>query len=346
MNKNKLSKRIESFITFAGIVAPLCSKYNINSIKPFLEGAQIYNENFRSITEFRNLLRLHEELCSGTINICNRLFDNYEESKQSLIYDWSKHIFNLLYGSKKIIDEAYNLAYTVGRDDATTKTLIDKEQNPLVKIYRKVIIEDGDYEAYKKSMFDWKCNIQSLYVEEQYMKHIVELCNSRNTKSNATEAKVNTCSRRKTIYISNQNYESTPNICILNAELFSHKSKIDALEKDNTISIQDIDNYIIIYKQYQHELISFVLHNFLKLYNETCVQCLKVFLEQQHSIVFSMLQKRKKLVSDEVATMNNNKRIDDLTWNDIDKVTSKNRNCSGANQKTCINQTKFVGSLK
>lgn len=346
MNKNKLSKKIESFITFAGIVAPLCSKYNLNSIKPFLESAQIYNENFRSNTEFNNLLRLHQLFCSGSINICNRLFDNYEESKQSLIYDWSKHIFNLLDASKKIIDEAYNLAYTVGRDDTTTKSIVDKEKNPLVKIYRKVILEDGEYEAYKKSMFDWKCNIQSLYVEEQYMKHVVELCNSRNTNSNATEAKIQTCSRRKTIYVSNQNYESTPKICVLNAELYSHKSKIDNMEKENNLSVQDIDNYVIIYKHYQHELLSFVLHNFIKLYNETCVQCLKVFLEQQHGIVFSMLQKRKKILSTEVMTQIKSKQIDGLTWNDIDKATITNRNCSGVNQGTCTNQTKFVGSLK
>ena len=343
MNKNRLSKKIESFITFSNIVAPLCTKYNLGTIKPFLEGAQIYNENYRSNTEFRNLLRLHDEFCAGSVSICNRLFDNYEDSKQGLIYDWSKHIFNLINASKQIIDEAYNLAYTVGRDDVTTKSLIDKEQNPLVKIYRKVILEDGDYETYKKSMFDWKCSIQALYVEEQYMKHVVELCNSRNTKGGPLDAKMSTCSRRKALYVPDKNFDSTPKICVLNAELFSHKAKIDTREKEKKLSIQDIDSYVIVYKQYQHELIAFVLNNFGRLYNETCVRCLKIFLEQQHSIVFGLLQKRKRLAADELSERNNIRRMEELAWSDIDKTTFGGGSCSG-NQ--CTNQTKFVGSLK
>lgn len=346
MSKIILSKQIEYFSTMATIISPLCSKYNTNSIKPFLEGAQIYAENFRSSTEFSNLLRLHKSFMAGSINICNRLFDNYEASKQNAVYDWSRHLFNLLNASKKVVDQAYNLAYTVGRDDSLTKISIEKEKNPLVRIRRKVILEDGEYDVYKKNMFDWKCSIQSLYVEEEYMKHIVEICNSRKSKFNPKEVKVNACTIRRTITIPDSDFESTPQLCVLNAELMTHKTNIDRHEKNEKLTLTDIDNYLIVYNQYQHELIAFVFTNFLILYNETCVQCIKVFLEQQHSIVFNLLDKRKKLLSKDIKTQNENKRIDNVAWNAIDKTNSyTNQICEGG-QDLCSNQSKVVGSLE
>lgn len=347
MSKNKISKQIEHFSTMATIVSPLCSKYNANSVKPFLEGAQIYAENFRSSAEFSNLLRLHKSFMSGSISICNRLFDNYEASKQNSVYDWSRHFFNLLNASKKVIDEAYNLAYTVGRDDTTTKTIIDEEKNPLVKIKRKVILEEGDYDIYKKNMFDWKCSIQALYVEEEYMKHIVNMCNSRKSKFNPKEAKVNRCSLRRTITLPDRDFETTPQLCVLNAELMTHKSNVEMHEKKNKLTIVDIDNYLTVYGQYQRELVAFVFTNFATLYNETCVQCIKVFLEQQHSIVFNLLEKRKKLVVAEREKQNENKRMEHIAWNDIDKTTLyTNQVCGSSGQDSCVTQTKVVGSLE
>lgn len=351
MSKQKLSKRIDHFASIASIVSPLCAKYNVNSIKPFIEGAQVYNENFRSSVEFINTLRLHREFMVGSIAICSRLFDNYEPAKQSYIYVWSKHLFDLLNAAKTIIDESYNLAYTVGRSDATTKTIIDKETNPLVKIHRKVILEDSDYDTYKKNMFNWKCTTQSIYVEERYMKHIVELCNSRKSKFNPKEAKLNTCTLRRTITIPDNDYSSTPQLCVLNAELYTHKAKIELHEKNNKLTTSDIDNYVLVYTRYQRELISFVFLNFSKLYNEQCVQCIKIFLEQQHSIMYNLLERRKKLVAEAAERTNENKRLDDIAWTNIDKTTSayinsEEETCSAGNSKFCTNQTKVVGSLE
>ncbi|WBR61494.1 hypothetical protein [Drosophila suzukii associated hytrosavirus 1] len=344
MSKNKLSRQIDNFSKQATIISPLCSKYNATYVKPFMEAAQIYNENFRSSTEFMNLLRAHANFLHGSIGICNRLFDNYEPSKQNSIYDWSKHFFNLLNASKKLLDEAYNLAYTVGRTDPTTKTIIAKEENPLVKIRRKVIIEDGDYDTYKKTMFNWKCSIQALYVEEQYMKHLVDICNSRKSRFNPREVKENTCTLKRSITVPQYDYESTPQICVLNAELMVHKSKIDIYEKKNKLKVEDLDTYLNIYNRYQKELIAFVFTNFSRLYNETCVQCLRIFLEQQHSIIFNLLEKRKKLISHEVEKINENRRLDGLTWTDIDKTTQVQAN-TDCKTDLCLNQSKIVGSL-
>lgn len=215
MAKTKLSKQVEICSSYAIIVSPLCSKYNANSIKPFQEGAQVYNENYRSSAEFANVLRLHKNFLKGSISICNGLFDNYEPSKQGSVYTWSKHLFNFINVSKQILDEVYNMAYTVGRDDDTTKNIIDKEINPLVKIKRKVILEDGEYDIYKKTIFDWKCSIQAIYVEEQYMKHIVQMCISRQPIVNPNETVVNggnTCAFRRTTTINDRPNESTPRL--------------------------------------------------------------------------------------------------------------------------------------
>lgn len=347
MSKNKLARQIDKFSSSATIIAPLCSKYNASSIKPFLEAAQIYNENFRSSTEFANLLRAHRLLMQGSISICNRLFDNYEASKQNAIYDWSKHFFNCLNAAKQVVDEAYNLAYTVGRDDFTTKTIIEKEQNPLVRIQRKVILEDGEYDVYKKSMFDWKCSIQALYVEEQYMKHIVEMCNARKSKFNPREAKLNTCTLRRTITIPDREFESTPQICVLNAELMTHKANIERLEKSDKLTKEAIDQYLLVYNRYQRELIAFVFINFNKLYNETCVQCIKIFLEQQHSIVFNLLQRRKRILIRETEVATENRRMDEIAWTDNNKTNNQTfvPACSGG-ADSCLNQTKVVGSLE
>lgn len=347
MCTNKLKKQIENFSTLASLISPLCQKYNNNFIKPFLNAAQVYKENYRSSTEFLNLIRFHKNLMHGSIGICNSLFENYEELKQKAVYEWSWYFFNALHGAKKVLDEAYNLAYTVGRDDIVTKTLIENETNPLVQIQRKVILDDTDYDVYKKTMFDWKCNIQALYVEEQYMKHVVELCNSRKSKFNPREAKINKCTLRKTITIPDRDYESTPQICVLNAELIVQKTKIDLHEKNEKLTTEDIDNYIYIYSQYQRELIAFVFTNFSTLYNETCVQCIKVFLEQQHSIIFNLLQKRKILAVKIAEKIIEDKRIDKITWNDIDKVTSYSNNVceNGSNSNSCNNKVKVVGSL-
>lgn len=339
MSKNKLSKQIENFSSVATVISPLCSKYNGNSIRPFLEAAQVYTENFRSSVEFSNLLRAHRNLMQGSISICNRLFDNYEAAKQNSIYDWSKHFFNVLNAAKRVIDEAYNLAYTVGRTDPTTRTTIEKEQNPLVQIERKVILEDGDYEAYRKTMFDWKCSIQALYVEEKYMKHIVEICNSRKTKFNPKDVSINKCNLRRSLVIPETDYESTPHICILNAELMTHKLKIEDHEKNNKLTVDDIDNYLLVYQRYQRELISFVFMNFAKLYNETCVQCIKIFLEQQHSIVFNLIQRRKNLIAANMEKANEERRKEEIAWDDINKTKSP---CA---DESCSNQIKVVGSL-
>lgn len=343
MSKNKLSKQIDIFASRAITISPLCGRYNVNSVQPFQEGAQVYNENFRSGTEFANILRLHRNFLKGSIRICNRLFDNYEPSKQSLVYLWSKHFFDLLDASKRVIDEAYNLAYTVGRDDKNTLTSIEKESNPLVNIQRKLILEDGEYDSYKRNMFDWKCSIQSLYVEEQYMKHIVDMCNSRKSKFNPREAKINRCTLRRTITIPDREFENTPQLCILNAELFVHKSKIEKQEKDDKLTIEDVDNYLQIYNRYQYELVTFVFTNFSTLYNETCVQCIKIFLEQQHSIIFNLLQKRNRLTAKKIQVSKLEGRGEQISWSEnIDKTSS----CITGNIDSCINQSKVVGSLE
>lgn len=343
MSKTKLSTQIEKFSSIASIVVPLCTKYSSNAIKPFADAAQVYVNNYRSRTEFYKLLNVHQSLMRSSIAICNRLFDNYEAAKQNAIYDWSKHVFDMLNASKLLIDEAYRLAYTVGRDDTTTKQVVDKETNPLVKIQRKVIIDDGEYETYKKTMHDWKCSIKALYVEEQYMQHIVDMCNSRNGKFNPQNAQVNECTLRRTIVVPDRENENTPRICILNSELLSHKYQIEEREKNEKLNIDDIDGYLRIYNMYQNELIAFTFTNFSRLYNEKCVQCIKIFLEQQHSIVFNLLQRRKKLVALMVEQKNEKKRIDDIAWTDINK--SINQPCSD-NNPNCINQTKTVGSLE
>lgn len=346
MSKVKLLKQLERFASLASIVSPLCSKYNNSSVKPFLESAQIYSENFRSSTEFTSLLQAHQRFMMGSVSICNRLFDNYEASKQNSIYDWSKHFFNLLAAAKRVIDDAYNLAYTVGRTDPTTKTIIEKEDNPLVQIQRKVILEEGEYDAVKKSMFDWKCGIQALYVEEQYMKHIVEMCNSRKTKFNPNEAQLNTCTLRKTMTIPENSYAGrTPTICVLNAELINGKMRIETHEKNGSLAVDDIDNYLAVYNRYQRELIAFVFANFAQLYNEPCVQCIKIFLEQQHSIVFNLLQRRKKLVNAAVEKRDEDMRHDHIVWNDIDKSRLAEGTCD-SNSSACFGPTKVVGSLQ
>lgn len=346
MSKPKLSKQIENFSSMASIISPLCSKYNANSIKPFLAAAQIYKDNFRSGVEFSNLLRAHQNLMNGSISICNRLFDNYETAKQNAIYDWSKHFFNVLNAAKLVVDDAYRLAYTVGRDDVVTKTSIETEKNPLVQIQRKVIVSDGDYDTYKKTMHDWKCSIQSLYVEEQYMNHIVEMCNARKTKFSPREAKMNTCTLRRTVTMPANDQGSTPQICVLNAQLLTQKQEIDSREKNNKLAVEDIDSYLMIYNRYQQELIAFTFTNFSQLYNEKCVQCLKIFLEQQHSIVFNLLQRRKRLVTSLTEKENENKRMEQIAWNDIDKTIYVTRSCSDANpDASCLNKTKVVGSL-
>lgn len=346
MSKIKLSKQIENFSSMASFVSPLCSKYTANSIKPFLSAAQVYNENYRSKTEFTTLLRAHQQLLHGSISICNRLFDNYEAAKQNAIYDWSNHFFNLLKSSKLVIDDAYRLAYTVGRTDQTTKQLIDTEKNPLVKIQRKVILEDGEYDTYKKTMHDWKCNVNALYVEEQYMNHIVEMCNTRKSQFNPTSAQMNVCTLRRSIIVPDRDFESTPRICVLNAELLSQKHQIEEHEKNGKLTTDDIDNYIRVYNHYQRELIAFTFTNFSRLYNEKCIQCIKIFLEQQHSIVYNLLKRRKKIISTMVENDNEKKRLDEIAWTDIDKNTYISQPCSGENSNSCINQTKVVGSLQ
>lgn len=344
--QNKLSQQIDNFKNFASIVDTLCKRYNKYSIKPFLEGAQVYRENFRSATEFLNLLRLHRAFLLGSIDICNRLFDNYDVAKQNLIYTWSRHFFNLVNSSKKVIDAAYNLAYTVGRDDVVTNNLVAKEKNPLVEIQRRVILEEGEYDSYKKTMFDWKCNMQSVYVEERYMNSIVELCNSRHSKPHPEEVKISTCARRRAqrIIIPDNDYESTPPLCVLNAELLLNKGKIDLHEKNKQLTVEDIDNYVTIYNSYQRELISFVFTNFLQLYNETCVQCIKIFLEQQHSVVFNLLQVRKTLESRLVERNTAENLIQNISWTDINKTTT-NTCGNGGSKDSCINSVKVVGSL-
>lgn len=347
MSRSKLSRQIERFSSTATILAPLCSKYNGQSVRPFMESAQVYNENFRSSNEFANLLRAHQNFLQGSISICNRLFDNYEPAKQASVYDWSRHFFNLLNASKKVVDEAYQLAYTVGRTDSTTVTLIEKEDNPLVHIRRKVIIDDADFETYKKTIFDWKCSIQAVYVEEQYMKHIVELCNARSSKFNPREVRVNTCRFRRTITIPDNSFESTPQICVLNAELLAHKTKVAQREKEDKLTIEDIDIYVAVYRRYQHELVAFVFLNFLTMYNETCVQCVRVFLEQQHSVMFNLLQKRRKLHAHELEKLKQQKRLDELTWSDIDKTSlHANPDAATCKSNSCLSQTKVVGSLE
>lgn len=196
-------------------------------------------------------------------------------------------------------------------------------------------------------MFDWKCSIQALYVEEQYMKHIVEMCNSCKSKFNPKEVKVNTCTLRRTITIPDGDYESTPQICVFNAELMTHKMKIEKHEKNDKLAVYDIDNYLLVYSRNQREWIAFVFTNFSKLYNETCVQCIKIFLEQQHSIVFNLLQRRKKLVLRDMEKASENKRLEEITWNDTDKTndTYPNRLCSNGNTESCVNETKVIGSL-
>lgn len=344
MSKTKLSTQIDKFSKLAVIISPLCSKYNSNVVKPFVDSAQIYNENFRSSTEFYNLLHANKQFFIGSISICYRLFNNYEPSKQAALYEWSRKLFNLLNSAKKIIDDAYELAYTVGRTDTVTRSIIEKETNPLVTIRRKVIIEDYDYDAYKKTMVNWKCNIQTVYVEEQYMKHVVDVCNSRKSKFNPVEAKVNTCTLRRTITIPDNDYEATPQVCMLNAEVLAAKTKIEMHDKNNSLTVDDIDNYISLYNKYRHELISFTFGNFIQLYNETCVQCLRIFLEQQHSIVFNLLQRRKTIVQAEMLKYNETQRIDNINWTDINKDTlSTTKQCSDT---VCTNPMKVVGSLE
>lgn len=341
--KSRLYKQIEHFSSLATVVSSICSKYNIGSVMPFLEAAQIYNENFRSNTEFRNLLRVHTHFMQGSVIICSSLFDNYESAKQNAMYDWSKKIFNLINLAKKIIDEAYQLAYTVGRTDDVTNNIIKKEQNPLVKIQRNVVLEEGEFEVYKKTLFDWKCEIQAIYVEEEFMKHIVELCNARKSKLNPKDVNVKKCTFRPILNVQDLKYESTPQICKLNSELLSHKIQIQNHEKNNKLTINDIDEYIVLYTRYQRELISFVFTNFLKLYNERCVQCLRIFLEQQHSIVFNLIQVRKKLMAMDKEKITEEKRIDSIMWNsDIDK----SKVCSADNSQSCSNRVKVVGSLE
>lgn len=350
MIKIELKKRIEHFSSMATIIAPLCSTYNNQAVKPFIEAAQIYNENYRSGIEFESLLEKHRTFMKDSIRLCNKLFDNYIPSKQNSIYDWSKSFFNVLNASKKIIDEAYKLAYTVGRDDITTKTIIENEKNPLVKIKRRYILTDGEFETYKKNMFDWRCGIQSLYVEEQYMKHIVELCNSRKSKFDPSQAKITggnigTCQFPRVIEIYENSTDSTPQICVLNAELLLKKHQID--KAGNNINIVVISEYLQLYARYQYELISFVFTNFTTLYQEMCVQCLRVFLEQQHSIMFNLLQKQKKLISEKEVEDEEKRRINDITWNDINK-NAINSTCgllNGSDPDPSCNQTKLVGSL-
>lgn len=343
MSKKKLTQQIERFSVLTSLVS-FCPNYNNDSIKPFIEGAQIYKENYRSNNEFINLIRLHDNLMRGSVSICNSLFENYEPLKQKLIYEYSRNFFNLLNGAKKIIDEVYKLAYTVGRNDETTTTIIENEKNPLIEIHRKVILSDGDYEIYKKTMFNWKCSIQSIFIEEQYMKHIVELCNSRKSKFNPLEVKINKCSFRKVLSIPDKNFESTPTICRLNSELKQKKTDFEIKEKNDKLTTSDINNYIKSYREYQRELISFVFLNFSKLYNETCVQCIKVFLEQQHSIVFNMLEKLKQLEAKTIEEENKERNLDEVSWNVIDKVNSNsNKNCKNLN--SCKNKPKVVGSL-
>lgn len=343
MGKNKLTKQIENFSTLASLISPLCSRYNSESVAPFIKGAQIYNENFRSGVEFQKLLQLHKKFMVGSISICNSLFENYEELKQKLVYMWSWHLFNLLNGSKKVLDEVYKLAYTVGRTDENTVSAIEKEKNPLVKVQRYVILDDGEYETYKRSMFDWKCSIQALYVEEQYMKHIVDICNTRESKFNPQ--KTTACTSSRSIITNDRDYQSTPRLCVLNAELIVLKSKFEIQERDGKLTITDIENYMFAYGHYQRELIAFVFSNFSNLYNETCVQCVKVFLEQQHSIMFNMLEKYRNLKSKMVETITEDKRMGRVAWNDINKETSSshlNRNCEN---NTCNNKIQIVGSL-
>lgn len=353
MSKTKLIKQIENFSNIASFIYPLCPKFNNYSIKPFLEGAQVYAENFRSNVEFLNVVKLHKNFMRGSIDICTSLFENYEELKQKHIYNWSHTFFNLLHASKKVIDEIYNLAYTVGRNDSETVNLIENEKNPLVKFERKPILEESDYEIYRKSIFNWKCNIQSLYVEEQYMKHIVEICNSRNSfndnkKYNPNEISVNKCTIRKTVKISDNNSQATPPICVLNAELISHKFKVEILEKNDKLTPDDINFYIKLYNKYQRELISFVFLNFSKLYNEMCVQCIKVFLEQQHSIIFNLYQKQKFLQKNIDQLNYIQKQKENIEWSDNNSSSNYETISSSSNFKSniCKTQSKIVGSLK
>lgn len=342
---NKLEKEIAKFSKLASIISLLCTTYNDDSVKPFIDSAQVYKSNYRSSNDFMNVIRNHKNLMKNSIRICYSLFENYEELKQKSIYEWSWHLFNLLNGAKKVMDEIYILAYTVGRDDTITTTQIQKETNPLVQIQRHVILDDGDFEVYKKSISDWKCNIQALYVEEKYMEHIVEMCNARKSKYNPKEAKINACKLRKSITLPDDNKytDSTPNLCILNAELILYKSKIELLEKENKLTVDDINIYIIAYTRYQRELITFVFINFSKLYNETCVKCLRIFLEQQHGIVYNLIQKRKSIASSTKAKYQENTKNDNITWDndDINKITSS---CSNANN-SCKKSLKIVGSL-
>lgn len=353
MSKNKFAKQIEKFSSSMTIVATLCSRYTTGSLKPFLDAAQVYNENYRSSTEFQRLLQAHYNLMQGSIGICNRLFDNYEAAKQNAIYDWSKRFFAMLDAAKRIIDEAYRLAYTVGRTDSVTTNLIEKEENPLVTIHRKIILEDGEFNSYKKTMFDWKCSVGSLYVEEQYMKHLVEMCNSRQSKFNPREAKLNKCTLRRTITIPDNDFETTPQICVLNAELMTNKLYVEQQEKTQKLTTDDLDKYILIYGRYQRELITFVFSNFLYLYNEKCVQCIKIFLEQQHSIIFNLLQRRKQLIADAREKITDIQHRDNVAWaSDIDKtnttITSGN-SCGISNGNfsgSCGIKPKVVGSLE
>lgn len=335
----KLNKQIEIFTKLASLVSSLCRKYNNNYIKPFLNGAQVYSENYRSGTEFQHLIRLHDNFMQGSISICNSLFENYEELKQKSIYEWSHHFFNLLNEAKKVLDESYILAYTVGRTDITTTSLIENETNPLVKIQRKVIIEDGDFDIYKKNIFNWKCSIQALYVEEEFMKHIVEVCNGRGSRISPQDVKVTTCRFKRSAIMPDSNFSSTPQICVLNAELINQKSKIEIQEKNSKLTVDDINNYIVAYSRYQRELVAFVFTNFIKLYNESCVQCIKVFLEQQHSIMFNLIQKRKSLIVAERVKITENKNMDNIAWSNIDKVSNA---CS---KGTCSENFKVVGSI-
>lgn len=342
MSKTKLVKQIENFAILSNILAPLCSVYNNKGMKPFERAAQIYNENYRSSMEFANVLRHHKNLMTSSVDVCTRLFENFEENRQNSIYNWSKNFFNLLHAAKKILDEVYNLAYTVGRTDDITTLDIENEKNPLTQIKRNVIIEDGDYDIYKKTMFDWKCSIQAIYVEEEYMKHIVEICNSRKSKFNPGVVTVNACTLRRTLLVPENPVENTPHICVLNAEMMNHKMEIQRQEKNNELTITTIITYLNTFKQFQRELVSFVFTNFSALYNETSVQCLRVFLEQQHSVGFTLIQKLKKLEAIEKEKEHARTKLDHIAWNDdIDKI-----NTTLCSRQTCAQKTKAVGSLE
>lgn len=281
--KKALSAKLEEYNKkYQNIQAELTDE-NCNFVsysKAFVDSVETYKENYMLRQHFNAVTKSFDNLSIKVGNIFYQLFD-YREAKQAQIYIWAQSLMQLLFKAKVVLDETYNLAYIVGRNDPVTIKAVDAKTFPIHKLPHE-IVSSKEFQVYSCPDKSPLVNSEQFFIERDYLAQIEKLCGEFQ-ESVATSCD-NTAFRNV----------NTPVICTLNSKFQSLKIRIDEMKP---VSLELKSEYLKLWAEFFKTLVSILFRNFVAFFNKRIMQKIYIFVAQQHQFAYNLYRELEKEIA-------------------------------------------------